>query len=1160
MKQMHKYGVIPYLVPFLVFFTGCAMVPVKMQVHSQSSHVRLFDAPPPGYTYNVVKELHVMINRWDGSATEQGLAELLRREAHAVGADAVLNPKYHIIFNPFGNIGWAKGVAVSLRPYQATPSPSIIAPDKKKKVVRGWLGVMIQKITPELKDKLKLKDERGALVADVTAGGPADKAGIKRGDVIVSFDGKVIKEMEDLPYIVGFTPVNKTVLVEVIRKARKRNFQIKIGEIFLARSFAPDKKKKKKTPSMSPSGSELHSPSKVRTLKRATTGVYALEQSITFNVLDQVVYDSESGQITLVGHTDYRFSGPSIPYLQHLATLLENPAPAFSLEWTPDSERRVDDFMRRMDNVSDWQQVTAESMRLVDASDRLTPQAKAILPMLGVYPTRTGGVPGYLGVTVRISSDNDLEVTSVASGSPAARAGVCVGDIIRTTSLGQFFHPFQLTREIRAAGAGTEVTLTIFRKGIVKSPKIKVILGAAAGDSWAGVGRKDIILTVLRTDGYGEVANTVQRVMDLSTLAHKGVSVRLHTIGIYWHGKRLEKYNETFRLRDQGRITQREGEIRVMRLIPEILDDVMQIPGRPITGVYDAKIRQGMDYGRAYDMAITEMERHLKQRFIKIWKKLIARPQEITMPLDYARSAMGFSPQVEPKFIRLDPGSALARAMFEADYVAKTMVHNPEMANRIPGYQTLYSFERGRAGSGGATATERMWLSIAALDLAQSPDGNNLRTRGATMRFNIEGIGGRTVSAPYADYLTSLYDGIARAIPVFHELREAAKLTGTALWLRQKAPDLHLPPSQAVWQPPRVLPGTIYQTWSPRPGSNRIVMMAMGGVSMVPPVGPSGPVWPLTQPLRVPHDPSVVDLSDSESTRVPRLLSVENNVISKKLRRDTVPPVPRPAGWVARHAKGERVLRALNFQPQEMGKCKAVEAAALFPDLEHAHRVAEQLDAVEEAINIITDQYPARQAAFKEWGQRLEQAREDFIENALDVATQGLSATHETMRQTRLARRWGSANELASDMLKAKGELDSLDRGVNGLSAFVAGLRADDIAGRNEAIRKLTVFAKDLSENAVVLGSDRASQALRSVTKSFRYARMLKGAVGIGGSLVTLGNAWQQIVAMTELTEKETQALNDTLLPLKRQLSDQLDQAMSAPTIKKWLAGQSHCQ
>ncbi|MEJ2726642.1 MAG: PDZ domain-containing protein [Deltaproteobacteria bacterium] len=98
-------------------------------------------------------------------------------------------------------------------------------------MIRGWLGVMIQKITPELKEKLDLKEEKGALVSDVTKGGPADKAGIKRGDVIVSFDGKEIKEMSELPYVVASTPVGKTVTVEVIRKGDKKSFEVKIGEL-----------------------------------------------------------------------------------------------------------------------------------------------------------------------------------------------------------------------------------------------------------------------------------------------------------------------------------------------------------------------------------------------------------------------------------------------------------------------------------------------------------------------------------------------------------------------------------------------------------------------------------------------------------------------------------------------------------------------------------------------------------------------------------------------------------------------------------------------------------------------------------------------------------------------------------------------------------------
>jgi serine protease Do len=102
---------------------------------------------------------------------------------------------------------------------------------KKGKVVRGWLGVMIQKITPELKDKLDLEGERGALVADVTSGGPAHKAGIERGDVIISFDGKDIMEMNELPYIVASTPVGKVAKLEVIRKGKKISLEVKIGKL-----------------------------------------------------------------------------------------------------------------------------------------------------------------------------------------------------------------------------------------------------------------------------------------------------------------------------------------------------------------------------------------------------------------------------------------------------------------------------------------------------------------------------------------------------------------------------------------------------------------------------------------------------------------------------------------------------------------------------------------------------------------------------------------------------------------------------------------------------------------------------------------------------------------------------------------------------------------
>lgn len=85
------------------------------------------------------------------------------------------------------------------------------------KVARGWLGVSIQPVTKELSQAFGLADERGALVSEVTPGSPAEKAGIKSGDVIIEFDGKTIKEMTELPRIVAATTSGKEVTVKVVR-------------------------------------------------------------------------------------------------------------------------------------------------------------------------------------------------------------------------------------------------------------------------------------------------------------------------------------------------------------------------------------------------------------------------------------------------------------------------------------------------------------------------------------------------------------------------------------------------------------------------------------------------------------------------------------------------------------------------------------------------------------------------------------------------------------------------------------------------------------------------------------------------------------------------------------------------------------------------------
>ena len=88
------------------------------------------------------------------------------------------------------------------------------------KVTRGWIGVSIQPVTKDLADSFGLSGEKGALVSEVLPESPSEKGGVKTGDIIVSFDGKEIREMNDLPRLVAVTPVGKKVKTTIIRNGK----------------------------------------------------------------------------------------------------------------------------------------------------------------------------------------------------------------------------------------------------------------------------------------------------------------------------------------------------------------------------------------------------------------------------------------------------------------------------------------------------------------------------------------------------------------------------------------------------------------------------------------------------------------------------------------------------------------------------------------------------------------------------------------------------------------------------------------------------------------------------------------------------------------------------------------------------------------------------
>jgi len=96
---------------------------------------------------------------------------------------------------------------------------------------RGWLGVRIQTVTDEIAESLGLKNARGALVASVTKGGPAEDAKFQAGDVILKFDGKDVEDMRALPRIVAETPIDTKVTVTYWRDGKERSTKVEIGEL-----------------------------------------------------------------------------------------------------------------------------------------------------------------------------------------------------------------------------------------------------------------------------------------------------------------------------------------------------------------------------------------------------------------------------------------------------------------------------------------------------------------------------------------------------------------------------------------------------------------------------------------------------------------------------------------------------------------------------------------------------------------------------------------------------------------------------------------------------------------------------------------------------------------------------------------------------------------
>ncbi|MDE1968837.1 MAG: DegQ family serine endoprotease [Alphaproteobacteria bacterium] len=130
------------------------------------------------------------------------------------------------IFSPSGG---SIGIGFAIPANEAKPVIEQI--QKYGHARRGWLGVNIQSVTDEIAESLGLDKPKGALIASVFDGGPAQKAGIQPGDVVLTFDGKAVVDMRHLPRIVAETPIDKSVKVMVWRKHKELTLDVKVGEL-----------------------------------------------------------------------------------------------------------------------------------------------------------------------------------------------------------------------------------------------------------------------------------------------------------------------------------------------------------------------------------------------------------------------------------------------------------------------------------------------------------------------------------------------------------------------------------------------------------------------------------------------------------------------------------------------------------------------------------------------------------------------------------------------------------------------------------------------------------------------------------------------------------------------------------------------------------------
>ena len=184
---------------------------------------------------------------------------------------------------------------------------------------RGWLGVFIQEVTPDIAETLGLDKAEGALVSSVNENSPADAGGIEPGDVVLSFDGKPIVKMRDLPRVVAETEVGSNAEVELFRGGKPMTLTVTLGErekaelVGLVGEEKPSDKKSFGSLGFS-----------VENLNAELAGEYGLEADVTGVVVTEVIPGSPSAEKGLTpGDIIRRFGQRQVEGADELAKAIQ---------------------------------------------------------------------------------------------------------------------------------------------------------------------------------------------------------------------------------------------------------------------------------------------------------------------------------------------------------------------------------------------------------------------------------------------------------------------------------------------------------------------------------------------------------------------------------------------------------------------------------------------------------------------------------------------------------------------------------------------------------------------------------------------------------------------------------------------------------------------